>query len=103
MVSYVWGNITLGGILATVLSYIALKDENYHLLFWMALPFAVQCFLTSASGLLPELKVKRSKKGDVVIDDGDYGDENEEEGEKKKTVEDDEDEDTKKANREKDR
>ena len=100
MVSYVWGNITLGGILATVLSYIALKDENYHLLFWMALPFAVQCFLTSASGLLPELKVKRSKKGDVVIDDGDYGDENEEEGEKK-TVEDDEDEDTKKANREK--
>ena len=101
MVSYVWGNITLGGILATVLSYIALKDENYHLLFWMALPFAVQCFLTSASGLLPELKVKRSKKGDVVIDDGDYGDENEEGGEKKKTVEDDEDEDTKKANREK--
>ena len=51
----------------------------------------MQCFLTSASGLLPELKVKRSKKGDVVIDDGDYGDENEEEGEKKKTVEGDED------------
>jgi len=106
MVSYVWGNITLGGILATVLSYIALKDENYHLLFWMALPFAVQCFLTSASGLLPELKVKRTKKGEVVVDDGEDDDEDEVDamgvGDAKKSVTfADEDEETKKANRQK--
>lgn len=107
MVSYVWGNITLGGILATVLSYIALKDENYHLLFWMALPFAVQCFLTSASGLLPELKVKRTKKGEVVVDDGEDDDEDDEVdamgvGDAKKSVTfADEDEETKKANRQK--
>lgn len=106
MVSYVWGNITLGGILATVLSYIALKDENYHLLFWMALPFAVQCFLTSASGLLPELKVKRTKKGEVVVDDGedDEGDEVDAMGvgdAKKSVTFADEDEETKKANRQK--
>jgi len=106
MVSYVWGNITLGGILATVLSYIALKDENYHLLFWMALPFAVQCFLTSASGLLPELKVKRTKKGEVVVDDGedDEGDKVDAMGvgdAKKSVTFADEDEETKKANRQK--
>ena len=106
MVSYVWGNITLGGILATVLSYIALKDENYHLLFWMALPFAVQCFLTSASGLLPELKVKRTEKGEVVVDDGedDEGDEVDAMGvgdAKKSVTFADEDEETKKANRQK--
>jgi len=107
MVSYVWGNITLGGILATVLSYIALKDENYHLLFWMALPFAVQCFLTSASGLLPELKVKRTKNGEVVVDDGEDDDEDDEVdamgvGDAKKSVTfADEDEETKKANRQK--
>ena len=103
MVSYVWGNITLGGILATVLSYIALKDENYHLLFWMALPFAVQCFLTSASGLLPELKVKRTKKGEVVVDDGE-DDEVDAMGvgdAKKSVTFADEDEETKKANRQK--
>jgi len=106
MVSYVWGNITLGGILATVLSYIALKDENYHLLFWMALPFAVQCFLTSASGLLPELKVKRTKKGEVVVDDGEDDEDDEVDamgvGDAKKSVTfADEDEETKKANRQK--
>jgi len=106
MVSYVWGNITLGGILATVLSYIALKDENYHLLFWMALPFAVQCFLTSASGLLPELKVKRTKKGEVVVDDGEddegYKVDAMGVGDAKKSVTfADEDEETKKANRQK--
>ena len=106
MVSYVWGNITLGGILATVLSYIALKDENYHLLFWMALPFAVQCFLTSASGLLPELKVKRTKKGEVVVDNGEDDEDDEVDamgvGDAKKSVTfADEDEETKKANRQK--
>lgn len=106
MVSYVWGNITLGGILATVLSYIALKDENYHLLFWMALPFAVQCFLTSASGLLPELRVKRSKKGEVVVDDDEDEDEDDGMGpsnakESVTFADSEEDEETKKAKREK--
>lgn len=110
MVSYVWGNITIGGILATVLSYYALKEENYHLLFWMALPFAAQCFLTSASGLLPELKVKRDKKGNIVIDDGISNDDDDKDETKTTTSQNIsknarvvtfEDEETKKAKREK--
>lgn len=56
IVSLVWSNMTVGGLLATGISFFALKTKKYRALFWCAVPFSVQAVFTSFAGLLPEEK-----------------------------------------------
>ena len=58
IVSLVWTNMTIGGLLATGISFFALRTKNYRSMFWCALPFGAQAIFTSFFGLLPEEKSK---------------------------------------------
>lgn len=58
IVSFVWGSLTAGGLVATVVSFFALRSKNYKAMFWLAVPFSAQAIFTSVAGLLPEEKAK---------------------------------------------
>ena len=60
IVSFVWLVLGVGGVFATIVSFFVLPTKNYRLLFYCAVPFAVQAVFTSWFGVLPEEKKNSS-------------------------------------------
>jgi len=54
LMTWQWSVATAGSLIGTLLSYFGLASGRYNLIYWMAVPTALQFVFTTASGLLPE-------------------------------------------------
>ena len=54
LMTWQWSVATAGSLIGTLLSYFGLASGRYNLIYWMAMPTALQFVFTTASGLLPE-------------------------------------------------
>ena len=58
LMSWDWFMVTIGSLLGTLSAWTGLEKGNYKMIFWLALPCAVQLIFVSGFGMMPEDPVK---------------------------------------------